>query len=169
MAHVFYDVPMVAQGPNPICWVACMAMTESFLRSASIGIGKYTGGFDPSDSCIDNPVHGAVQGPMQAYSFYPVDSDQAVNIGSVIDLLNQYGPLIYFHHITDGQPWTNAPGTNGSHAVVIEGADDSVNGGMLWVNNPWGSKDIPITASALLPIAANPASCRLSFSYGWFS
>jgi hypothetical protein len=145
-----------------------MAMVESFMTEQSVGIGKYTGGFDPSNSSIANPVPGAVQGPMQAYSFYPVDSDQPVTLGNIITLLDQYGPLIFFHTVTNGLPWTNSPGTSGGHAVVIEGADDTISGGCIWVNNPWGSKDVSITASALLPAAATPGSCRTSFSYGWF-
>ena len=168
MASASYDVPLVIQAANPICWVACLAMVESYWTNSSVGVGKYTGGFDPSDSSIPNPVDGPVAFKMQSYGFYPVYPDQPVTLGNIISMLNQFGPLIFFHQVTNGLPWMNSAGTSGGHAVVITGADDSINGGMLWVNNPWGSKDAPITASAMIPCAAQPGSTSFSFSFGYF-
>jgi hypothetical protein len=37
-----------------------------------------------------------------------------------------------------------------SHAVVITGYDSSINGGQCWMNNPWGDKDRPIPAAAIV-------------------
>lgn len=55
MAQTYFDVPVVEQGAeNPICWVASMAMVESYWTQSSVGVGKYTGGFDPANSCIEN-------------------------------------------------------------------------------------------------------------------
>jgi hypothetical protein len=59
MGSIYYDIPLVEQGENPICWVACMAMIASHFEQQSITIGYYTGGFDPWNSCISDPADSA--------------------------------------------------------------------------------------------------------------
>ena len=58
MGNIYYDVPMRRQEQNPICWIACIAMISSYKTMSSVGIGSFTGGFDPANSCIPDPVRG---------------------------------------------------------------------------------------------------------------
>src|SRR6516164_5004814 len=54
MAQVAFDVELIVQEQNPICWVASCAMVKGFGTKTSVGVGEFTGGFDPSNSCIAN-------------------------------------------------------------------------------------------------------------------
>ena len=54
MTQVAYDVEVIVQEQNPICWVASCAMVKGFATKTSTGVGDFTGGFDPSNSCIAN-------------------------------------------------------------------------------------------------------------------
>lgn len=167
MASVGYDVPLVIQAQNPICWVASMAMIESYWRGASVGVGKYTGGFDPSTSSIPNPASDVwdFQNRMAGFGFYPTYPDQPITLSGIISLLGQFGPLLFFHML-DTAPW--GAGVRGAHAVVITAADDTINGGMIWINNPWGSKDQPAIASSAIASAVIPSSSSWSLYFGYF-
>ncbi|WP_399542836.1 papain-like cysteine protease family protein [uncultured Arthrobacter sp.] len=102
MPQSSYDVPVVEQGAeNPICWVASMAMVESYWTQSSVGVGKYTGGFDPSMSCIDNMAADVVdfQNRMASFGFYPVYPDEPLNLNSLYEASDRLGPLIYFHYV----------------------------------------------------------------------
>jgi len=171
MAGVKYDVPLVIQAQNPICWVASMAMIESYWRKVQIGIEKYTG-FDPSNSSIANPARSAVDfvSKMAQYGFYPAGLyDDPLTMNGIISLLQSRGPLMFYHNVTSGLPWGAASTVTGPHAVVITAADATVNGGTLWINNPWGNKDAPYRASSVIPAAINQASTADSLFYGSFS
>jgi hypothetical protein len=56
LGRITYDVPVVTQGANLICWVACMAMVASERQGKSVGVGQFTGGFDPSNASIPDPA-----------------------------------------------------------------------------------------------------------------
>jgi len=171
MAGVKYDVPLVVQAQNPICWVASMAMIESYWRGTSIGIEKYAG-FDPSNASIANPAtsHADFVSKMAQYRFYPAGLyDEPITMNGIISLLQSRGPLMFYHMVTGGLPWGAASTVNGAHAVVITAADPVANGGTLWINNPWGRKDAPYQASSVLPAAINQTSTAESLFYGSFS
>lgn len=169
MAQTYYDVPVVWQGAeNPICWVASMAMIESYWTQSSVGVGKYTGGFDPSNSSIPNPASDVVdfQNRMMAFSFYPVYPDNHLTLGYVHYLIRTFGPLLLFHHV-NGFPYASGVGTgSGTHAVVITGVDTSYGG--FWFNNPWGHKDSWAYESQALPCAVDPSSASYSLYWGYF-
>ena len=55
MGQVNFFVPLIAQGNNPICWIACVAMIKSFKSNSTRSISEFTGGFDPSSACIPVP------------------------------------------------------------------------------------------------------------------
>ena len=166
MAQTSYDVVVVEQGAdNPICWMACLAMVESFWTRASIGIGKYSGGFEPGQACIGNPAVDVVdfQNRMQTFGFYPVFPDSPLTMQTMYDLSAQFGPLVYFHRV-NGFPYTQGVGTGGgSHAIVITGTDTDQNG--FWFNNPWGDKDSWAPADAGLAAAADPGSASYSLYF----
>ncbi|HEY0197035.1 MAG TPA: papain-like cysteine protease family protein [Rhodanobacter sp.] len=152
-----YDVPLVFQQQNPICWMACLAMIDSYWTNSSVGIGKFSGGFDPSDSSIPNPGKDwpDFERRMKGFGFYPDDPGKPLTLAAVSSLLDECGPLAFIHTVTNGQPWKPAGGS-GSHAVVITAADASTR--MLRINNPWGTKDAWYGASVVLPCAVTPSS-----------
>jgi len=169
MAAVNYDVPLVIQAQSPICWVASMAMIESYWRQTTIGIEKYAG-FDPSNASIPNPASDVwdFQNRMAGYGFYPAYPDGPITLNDIVSLMQSLGPLMFFHKVTSGMPWGAAASVSGSHAVVITKADPAVNGGTLWINNPWGQKDAAFPAASVIPAAASPASASFSLYFGNF-
>lgn len=166
MGRVVYDVPLVTQAQNPICWVACMAMVASERLGYSVGVGRYADGFDPSNSSIPNLSRrpGDAIRIMEGYGFTSVGiNPNAVEIES---LLRTCGPFILTHNCV-GFPYGAGRGAvtdpNAAHAVVITGIDSSVNGGTCWFNNPWGDANVPILTSQVIAAVVNrqePAAYR---------
>lgn len=161
-----YEVPVVEQGPqNPICWIACLAMVESYVQNASIGIGAFTEGFDPQQACIGNPAVDVVdfQNRMQRFAFYPVFDDQRLTMSALAEYSAQFGPLVYFHRVA-GFPYLQGVGVgSASHAVVITGTDTGADG--FWFNNPWGDKDTWASSSSALAAAADQNSSSFSLYF----
>jgi len=155
MGRVVYEVPLITQGSpgawSPICWVACMAMVASERRGVSVGVGSYTGGFDPGSSSIPNPGadNDDIVRRMERCGFTCLGIN-ATN-DEIERVLQTCGPFILSHYC-NGFPYGTGWGamTSGMHAVVITGFDSAVSGGMCWMNNPWGNKDRPILASAVI-------------------
>jgi hypothetical protein len=151
MGRVTYDVPLVIQAQNPICWMASLAMVASYKRGASVGVGYYSSGFDPSNSSIPNPTTGFEDHYARLTRFGFVSVAVNPNPAEIESLLRNCGPFVLSHQC-NGFPY--GPGrpalTAGGHAVVITGIDTSINGGQCWMNNPWGDKDKPILASAVI-------------------
>jgi hypothetical protein len=150
MGRIVYDVPLVTQAQNPICWVACMAMVASERRGYSVGVGYYASGFDPSSSSIPNPAlsQNEVESRLNRLGFSNVAPNS--NNDELENVLRNCGPFILSHNCNGfpyGAGWT--PLTAGRHAVVITGYDSSVSGGTFWMNNPWGNKDRAVPASAV--------------------
>ena len=151
MGTVAYDVPLVTQSQNPICWVACMAMVASERQGFSVGVGKYAAGFDPNSSCISNPSANIddfyVRMDRCGFNSVAVDPTPAV----VENVLKTCGPFILTHDCAGfpyGSGW--AAMTSGRHAVVITAYDSDTNGGTCFMNNPWGDKDRAIQMSAII-------------------
>jgi len=156
MGRVVYDVPLVTQAANPICWVACMAMIASERLSMSMGVGAYTDGFDPSNSSIPDPAgQGSNWDLIRRLLARAGFTSAAMNSDAteIENLLRARGPFILTHFCAGfpyGAGWGPVTTPGATHAVVITGYDSSVNGGMCWMNNPWGNKDRPIRASAVV-------------------
>jgi hypothetical protein len=157
MGRVVYEVPLVTQGQNPICWVPCMAMVESERMGYSIGVGKYTNGFDPSISCMpelssdSNDWEGQYR-KLASFGFGTTALSPDAN--QVESFLRDHGPFILLH-MTNGFPYNYygaPPITSGmaTHAVVITGIDSRLGTGLGWFNNPWGEKDRPITTLSII-------------------
>jgi len=151
MGRVTYDVPLITQAQNPICWVACMAMVASERVGHSVGVGNYMNGFDPSSASIPNPTAGwdDQYRRLQQNGFTSVAANP--NAGEIENILRNCGPFILTHYCAGfpyGPGWTLP--TSGTHAIVITGIDSSVNGGTCWMNNPWGNKDRAVLTSAVV-------------------
>ncbi|HMK84697.1 MAG TPA: papain-like cysteine protease family protein [Steroidobacteraceae bacterium] len=171
MGRVVYDVPVVVQAANPICWVACMAMVASERKQASVGVGAFANGFDPSFASIPNPAgidYEKFKRLLKASGFTSTSSpdparldwdkatrlvtgDMDVIAEDIETLLRTKGPFI-LTHLCAGFPYGPKWGalTEGVHAVVITGCDSAINGGTCWMNNPWGDKDQPILTFYLI-------------------
>lgn len=161
MARIAYDVPVIRQMQNPICWVASAAMVKSYKTGASVSIGSLLGGFDPSSASIDNPGGGApptVATFLRSWGF-TVDSPAMTASASYIEgSLRDHGPLVLIHYCLGfpyGSRWGSATFTAANmHAVVLTGIDTDAN--IVTFNNPWGDKDQP-AGTALIVAAINKA------------
>ncbi|MGZ8156652.1 MAG: papain-like cysteine protease family protein, partial [Burkholderiales bacterium] len=122
MGVVSYEVPLVTQESNPICWVASMAMVASERTGSSIGIGKYANGFDPSNSSICNPAadigdfyRRLKRCGFRAFAIEP----KVVELEKAMD---KAGPLILSHFCKGfpyGGDWPAISDAGAAHAVVL--------------------------------------------------
>jgi len=149
-----YEVPSVTQGSNPICWVSCMAMVASEREQTSIGVGAFTGGFDPNSASIPNPAH--------SYSDFVARLNRcgftSITLGNdptdILVALRDYGPLIlshYCHGFPYGSRWKPITDPTAMHAVVITAITlQSGYNGNCFINNPWDGYDIVVSCNAVL-------------------
>lgn len=153
MSRIVYDVPVVIQAQNPICWVACMAMVASYHSRSSVGVGRFANGFDPSNSSIPNPANGWEDFERRMFGFGFVSTAIQPTPDALVAGLERCGPIILSHFCIGfpyGPNWGAITDQNAKHAVVITGIDTSINGGLCWMNNPWGDKDVPISVQNVL-------------------
>ena len=145
MSNIRYDVELLRQENNPICWVASCAMVKGYGVQTCVGIGDLTGGFDPYNSCIANLASSWTDctDKMAGWGFdvYNV-SDLSSGTMTADDLAKALGagPAVLLHLCNGfpyGSQWT--PLTSGAHAVVITGIDSDNNKATF--NNPWGDQD----------------------------
>jgi hypothetical protein len=151
MTAVSYDVEVIRQEQNPICWVASCAMVKGYGTKTSVGVGEFTGGADPSNSCIANLAAQWSQctDMMGTWGFTVSNVSDVASGGMTADtlasLLQSSGPTVLLH-ACKGFPYgsqyaqfmttlTDAD----RHAVVLTGVDTGA--GTATFNNPWGDKD----------------------------
>ncbi len=145
MSNIHYDVELLRQENNPICWVASCAMVKGYGVQACVGIGDLTGGFDPYNSCIANLATSWTDCTDKiagwGFDVYNV-SDLCSGTMTADDLAKALGtgPAVLLH-LCNGFPYGSqwAPLTSGAHAVVITGIDSDNNKATF--NNPWGDQD----------------------------
>ena len=167
MGQIRFTVPMIAQGNNPICWIACVAMITSWRRHASIGIGNFTGGFDPSSACIPDPnaSWADFERRMHEFGFAMAGASQSLGPGFIESNLRRHGPLMIVVNAADfpfSGPVCNNIG--GTHALVLTGIDTST--GKVSIVNPWGTNTPPVdtdVALGLLQDIADTASDPIAF------
>ncbi|AUD01094.1 papain-like cysteine protease family protein [Spirosoma pollinicola] len=153
MGRVVYDVPLVTQMQNPICWITCMAMVSSERLGYSLGVGHFAQGYDPSNSSISNPTNGwdDFYARLDRCNFNSVGINSTAS--EIESSLKTCGPFILTHYCTGfpyGPGWAPITNPSATHAVVITGIDSSINGGMCWMNNPWGNKDRAIATTDVI-------------------
>ena len=155
MPNVQYDVEMIKQEQNPICWVASCAMVKGYGTKTSVGVGDFTGGFDPSNSCIANLANNWSQCTDLMVNWgFDVESvadltSAGMTADQLLNALQSKGPGVLLHLCSGfpyGPNWV-AP-TSGAHAVVITGVDTDA--GTATFNNPWGDKDQSCDLPALI-------------------
>ena len=158
MTSVAYDVEVIFQKQNPICWVASCAMVKGYGKQTSIGVGEFTDGFDPSNSCIANLAGNWSQ-------CTDLMGDWGFDVCSINDLasgtmtadalltsLQDKGPAVLLHFCSGfpyGSQWASQMfSANDAHAVVITGVD--VDASTATFNNPWGDKDQSCDLSTIM-------------------
>jgi hypothetical protein len=155
MAQVAFDVELIVQEQNPICWVASCAMVKGFGTKTSTGVGDFTGGFDPSNSCIANLAGSWSQctDMMTGWGFNVFSVGDAaggtMTGDALVGLLQANGPAVLLH-LCNGFPYGPnfvAP-TSGAHAVVLTSVNTDTGTGTF--NNPWGDKDMSIALATLV-------------------
>jgi hypothetical protein len=149
MTQIAYDVEVIVQEQNPICWVASCAMVKGFGTKTSVGVGEFTGGFDPSNSCIANLAGNWSQcvDLMTSWGFGVLTVGElasgAITGDALLSSLQSRGPAVLLHRCSGfpyGTQWASATfGAGDAHAVVITGVD--CDAGTATFNNPWGDKD----------------------------
>ncbi len=158
MTKVAYDVEVIVQEQNPICWVASCAMVKGYGTKTSVGVGDFTGGFDPSNSCIANLAGAWDQctSMMNDWGFAVFSvSDLAsgtMTPDALLNTLQSSGPAVLLHRCS-GFPYgpqyaSMTLPADAAHAVVITGVDTDA--GTATFNNPWGDKDQPCDLSTLV-------------------
>lgn len=148
MSKIQYDLEVIIQEQNPICWVACCAMVKSWGTQSDIGIGEFTGGFDPSSSCISNLVGKWDEciTLMNEWGFNTLAitdlTPGPISGEELLTLLNEWGPAVLLHLCSNfpyGVQWGDSSYFEGAHAVVLTGID--TDNSQVFFNNPWGDKD----------------------------
>jgi Papain-like cysteine protease AvrRpt2 len=149
MGQVAYDVEVIVQEQNPICWVASCAMVKGFGTKTSVGVGEFTGGFDPSNSCIANLAGNWSQcvDLMNNWGFAVSSVNElasgAMTADTLLASLQSFGPAVLLHMCSGfpyGPQWASQTFTaSNAHAVVITGVDSDA--ATATFNNPWGDKD----------------------------
>lgn len=162
MGQISYFVPTIAQGDNPICWIACVAMVTSWKKKKSTGIGAFTGGFEPSRSCMPDP-NGSwddLYANLQKFGFIPTGGSSTLSSSAIEQTLRRHGPFIIFVFVADfpfyGPFCVNMTGgPTDTHAVVVKGIDTARR--KVSIVNPWGTAvpavDSDVILSAMQAIA----------------
>jgi hypothetical protein len=152
---IAYDVELIIQEQNPICWIASCAMVKGYGTGSSVGVGEFTGGFDPSTSCIGNLAGNWSQCTdlMNTWGFDVYRVSELASGPMTAELLEnalqQKGPAVLLH-LCDGFPYGSQWGavSGGAHAVVLTAVDTG--SGIAKFNNPWGDKDQPCDLATLV-------------------
>lgn len=172
MAQVQYDVENIVQEQNPICWVACCAMGKGYASKSSVGVGEFTGGFDPSNSCIANLAGNWSQctdlmsswgATMCSVSDLSSGSMAADDLASA---LSDRGPAVLLHLCAGfpyGAQWGDSSSMTGAHAVLLTGID--TDNGTVTFNNPWGDKDQSADLNVVLQHIATDSSNGKTFGF----
>jgi len=155
MPNVSYDVELIRQEANPICWVASCAMVKGYGTQSSVGVGDLTGGFDPSNSCIQNLAENWTQCTdimdgwgLDVFTVSELTGDTVMTGDGLLAALEARPAVLL--HLCAGFPYGNQWGlpSEGAHAVVITSVDTDNN--EVTFNNPWGDKDQSCDLAVLL-------------------
>jgi hypothetical protein len=155
MGEISFFVPMIPQGNNPICWIACVAMVTSFKTSTTHSIGEFTGGFDPSGSCVPDPNSGwdDLYANLKGFGFTPEAANMSIAADYIEGTLRRHGPFIIFVFVADfpfsGPMCLNMKGNpSDTHAVVVNGVN--TNAGTVRITNPWGTNTPPADIDVII-------------------
>jgi hypothetical protein len=164
MGQISFNVPMIPQGSNPICWLACVAMITSFKTNTTHPISEFTGGYDPSNSCIPDPnagSWGALYANLTKFGFTATGANMSIAPNYVEAMLRRYGPFMIFVNAADfpfyGPMCINVGGT---HAVVVAGIDTSAS--TVKIVNPWGTVTPPADTDIIVELIQDISNLGLN-------
>jgi hypothetical protein len=145
MAVIAYNVPMVRQFQNPICWVACSAMILAWRRGQSVTVESLIG-YDPGSSSITNPATTwpVMYGMLNDWGITSTGPQMSPAVSYIERLLSENGPFILTHYVKTLAPTHTSPGT---HAVVVTGIN--TNTGKCTYANPWGTANNQVAISTV--------------------
>jgi len=145
--RIVHNVPMVRQGPNPICWVACAAMVMSFKQHRSVTVAEINNGFSPSNSSMSNPATTwpVFYSILDSLGFTSTGPNISPGVDYLLSTIRSHGPFILTHYTKTLAP-TNP--SVGKHAVVITGID--MNSDKVFFNNPWGNRNDSVSIETIL-------------------
>jgi hypothetical protein len=156
--QIQYDVELIVQEQNPICWVACCTMAKGWGTQSSVGVGEFTDGADPSNSCISNLAANWQQCTelMESWVFSMYSVGYLSTTGSITSeelamTISEFGPAVLLHicqNFSYGNQWGDSSSFTGAHAVLITGIETDFN--LVYFNNPWGDKDQSTSLEGLL-------------------
>lgn len=164
MANIFYTVPMIEQGNNPICWIACVAMIKSFKTQSMRSISEFTNGAEPSSSCV-NGTEGSNDGRLAKLGFTVTGANMSINSTYIEDILRKHGPFIMFFFVANF-PFTGASclkmdgSPSSAHAVVINGLDTDAR--KVKIVNPWGTNTPPADQDVIIRLMQDYADKGLN-------
>jgi hypothetical protein len=157
MGQISFTVPMIPQEDNPICWVACVAMVTSWKTQATHPISEFTGGADPSNSCIPNPASSweDMYNRLNKFGFTTDGANMCLDSSYIEGTLRSHGPFIIFVFAADfpfyGPMCLNMNGRpDDTHAVVVSGVDTDA--GMVQIMNPWGGATPPVDIDIIIEL-----------------
>jgi hypothetical protein len=166
MSTIRYQVPLVAQGTSPVCWLACAVMIIWFKRGSKPSTAEIAPqtGWDFRNASVmgaksNHAVYDALRrlgfvvarGPSRPRGCAPPDEEH------IRWLLSNHGPFMLCHHVgafSYGPACPVPPPSPGmppgQHVVVITGYDAARR--RVYFNNPWdeGNSDVPTTASSIV-------------------
>ena len=167
-----YDVEVIVQDQNPICWVASCAMLKGWGTQSSVGVGEFTGGLDPSSSCIANLADRweDCTDQMAAWGFDVLGvgdlSPGSLSADGLLAALSDRGPAVLLHRCQGfpyGSQYGDTSAMEGAHAILLTGIDDST--GQVFFNNPWGDKDQAADIGAVLQCINGDAGLGKSLGF----
>lgn len=131
---VKYKVPMRAQGLQPICWLACVAMMLSYKTRQPVAIASLpnVAGLSASTRSMGDQMR-VMRGMGFREVFYTADLFSEEDL---LSSLSRHGPLIAY--LDAARLFTHTQ-TDSPHAVVITGLNAAKD--ICYINNPWGQTD----------------------------
>jgi hypothetical protein len=144
MGQVSFSVPLIPQGhDSDICWIGCVAMVTSWKTHTTHSVSEFTGGVDPTNSCVPDP-NGSwedLYNNLNKFGFTPDGANMSLDRSYIEGTLRSHGPFIIFVPAADfpyfGPMCHNMNGNPGdTHAVVVTGVDTDA--GTVQLMNPWG-------------------------------
>ena len=153
MGKINYLVPLIPQEDNPICWIACVAMVKSWKEQATLSIADFTGGADPSNSCISNVDIAGFKRRLRDFGFVLDGRNMSINYQYIESRLRQNGPFIFFVYVANfpffGPYCLNVRGgAKDSHAMIVTGMDTDKE--EVYIMNPWGTEVPPVKLDDLV-------------------
>src|SRR5215467_11930676 len=98
MGQISFSVPLIPQGDNPICWIACVAMVVSFKTNTTRSIGEFAGGIDSSSACVPGTT-GSNDDRLRALGFTVTGANMSIDSSFIEDTLRRHGPFIMFFYV----------------------------------------------------------------------